>query len=458
MKGIAIGFLMLFLSTFGIAQNFKKINTEERIYGLSKFWQEVNYNFVYFENSPGLDFDALYKLYLTKVINAKNDYEYYRVLKQFCAYLKDGHTNVMYPKYINDALYYPRIKTERFGDKIYIINIGKSYENKIPKGSEIIKINGINVLEYLNSEVYPYISGPEHTVKNQGAKKMLIGLTGSKLLLEIKTPGGKKQKVKVLINGKHESWVYPEIKKSEEIMSFKNLTNEIGYLEIKTFEYSPKLEQKFKEILPKLYGVKKLIIDIRRNGGGSSAVGNELVKYLTDKPYFYGGQGSTRKHLASHKAWGQFGDSTATKKMGTKPTPYFKKYIDYYYNRVWEMEPKNKIINDVKVPKLLYPLVVLTSNSTASAAEDFLISLDGADRNVTIIGQKTFGSTGQPLFFELPKGGYFRVCTRKTTYSDGRKYVGVGVVPNIEVISSLSDFINNKDVVLEKAINYLKQN
>ena len=102
----------------------------------------------------------------------------------------------------------------------------------------------------------------------------------------------------------------------------------------------------------------------------------------------------------------------------SSPTASNKKYIDYYYDNVWEAEPKRKIINDVKAPKLLYPLVVLVSNSTASAAEDFLISLDGAGRKAKIIGETKYGSTGQPLFFQLPKGGYFRVCTRKTTYAD----------------------------------------
>lgn len=457
MKNVIIGAALLLTSFLVTGQNLNRISTEERVYGLSKFWQEVNYNFAFFENVPELDFDALYQSYIPKVIAVKNDYEYYRLLQQFCARLKDGHTNVRFPEYINKALCYPRIKIGRFKDKIHIVNVGASYKKEIPRGSEIVKVNGIDVLDYLDTQVYPYFTGSKHTVQNQGAKKMLIGLIGSEVFIDIKTPKGKYKKVEVAMNGVYEDWIYPVVKKSTESISFKILENGIGYLELTTFFYSSELEKQFKEILPKLYGVKKLIIDVRRNGGGSASVANELVKYLTDKPYFYGGRGSTRKHLASRKAWGQTGDSIASKKMGIEPVSWAKKYIPYYHNDVWEMEEKRKIVNDVKAPKLLYPLVVLISNNTASAAEDFLVSLDGAEREATLIGQTTYGSTGQPLYVELPKGGYFRVCTRKTTYPDGRKYVGVGIKPNIEIHPTVTDYLEVKDVVLEKAIAYLRQ-
>jgi len=75
--------------------------------------------------------------------------------------------------------------------------------------------------------------------------------------------------------------------------------------------------------------------------------------------------------------------------------------------------------------KITVPTVVLIGYPTASAAEDFLIYADKVP-HFTKVGQPTYGSTGQPLFFDLPAG--FRADLHKTRHvPDGRDFVGVGV-------------------------------
>jgi C-terminal processing protease CtpA/Prc len=101
-------------------------------------------------------------------------------------------------------------------------------------------------------------------------------------------------------------------------------------------------------------------------------------------------------------------------------------------------------------------MVVLTGHETASSAENFLVSIDSIKR-ATVVGQRTFGSTGQPLSFELPGGGKARICTKRNTYPDGRDIVGVGIIPDIEVNPTKEDRISGRDVVLEKALEVLKE-
>ena len=72
-----------------------------------------------------------------------------------------------------------------------------------------------------------------------------------------------------------------------------------------------------------------------------------------------------------------------------------------------------------------------------------------------MIGQTTYGSTGQPIYFDLPNGGRFRVCTRKSTYPDGKKFVGVGIKPDIEIELDLQYYLSEKDIILDKGIEYL---
>lgn len=71
----------------------ENIGDDEKIAGLSKFWSEVKYNFANFDLVPNLDWDALYLEYLPKVRQTKSTREYYLVMQEMCARLKDGHTN-----------------------------------------------------------------------------------------------------------------------------------------------------------------------------------------------------------------------------------------------------------------------------------------------------------------------------------------------------------------------------
>jgi len=110
----------------------------------------------------------------------------------------------------------------------------------------------------------------------------------------------------------------------------------------------------------------------------------------------------------------------------------------------------------LNISRIEIPTVILIGHNTASAAEDFLIYADNQE-NMTKIGEPTFGSTGQPLYFDLINGSQARICTRKDTYPDGREFVGYGIKPDIEIKTTIYDYMENKDPVLEKAIKHLNE-
>ena len=104
----------------------------------------------------------------------------------------------------------------------------------------------------------------------------------------------------------------------------------------------------------------------------------------------------------------------------------------------------------------LGPVVVLIGPETNSAAEDFVVPLHAAGR-ATIVGQKSRGSTGQPLRFSFLDGKIRgRVCTRRDTYPDGREFVGVGIIPDVEVHPSPADIAAGRDVVLGRGLEVLR--
>ena len=219
---------------------------------------------------------------------------------------------------------------------------------------------------------------------------MFYGTDTAKVIhLTLKTPKGKLVKYDYQFHTYGAKWERP--RPGYQRFDFKKM-DDIGYLKINTFG-DEKVIDDFKAILPELYNCKGVIIDIRSNGGGSTGIGAEILKYFTDQKTLVGSKWRTRDYLPSFRAWGEFQlkDTTKFEHLGE----FNKKTVLVAKGDYWFYGDTSKFDNDM-AQKITAPLVVLTSNYTASAAEDFLILLDGLKGRATTIRQRTFGSTGQP--------------------------------------------------------------
>ncbi len=102
------------------------------------------------------------------------------------------------------------------------------------------------------------------------------------------------------------------------------------------------------------------------------------------------------------------------------------------------------------------PVAVLTGPQTFSAAEDFTVAFNLMKRGI-VVGEATGGSTGQPLFFDLPGGGKARICVKRDVYPDGSAFVGKGVMPDVEVRRTVASLRAGTDPVLDRAIAELRK-
>jgi C-terminal processing protease CtpA/Prc len=234
------------------------------------------------------------------------------------------------------------------------------------------------------------------------------------------------------------------------------LEGEIAYVQLNSFS-NPKIDSMFIALLPELYKCKALVLDLRNNGGGSTHIGRAILEYLTDDTLLYGSRCFTRQHIALFKAYGALlkpADTIAGNQARGITKEQAVNYFNALNDRLYYPLDYSPDTSRLQAKRLIVPTVILTGHFTASAAEEFLIYADNQE-HITLVGQSTFGSTGQPYEFDLPGGGKARICTKKNTYPDGRTYVGSGVRPDIEVESTVADIIGQKDPALDRAVNFL---
>jgi carboxyl-terminal processing protease len=432
----------ILFSNVGNAQPTQSISKEEKIFGFSYFWREVSYNFAHWQVVPQLDWDKAYQEYLPRILASQNDLEYYLEMQRFCALLKDGHTNVyLSPDMLENEFGRLPLELLEIHHQAIVANVEQQFASQIPIGSEILSINGRSVKDVVEKDIIPLIStsaphmywdtairSPKYS--NQG---ILTGPRDNSSQLDFKTPNGEVKQITLTYMPLDYvvSWLRePE---TRPLYEFTKLDNGIVYMALNYFS-KPEIVTAFEDKLPEFYQAKGIILDLRKNGGGSSANASAILEYFTDKP-FYKAAWKTPKHIAAYKAWGSVTEE----------------YRNYFSGHEFLTEEAD-VINPKIGKKLLVPTKVLIGHKTASAAEDFLVMADSIE-HISYVGEATYGSTGQPLRFDLPGGGKARVSTKRDSFADGREFTGKGIIPDVIVEKSINDIIEGRDPVLEKALS-----
>jgi C-terminal processing protease CtpA/Prc len=400
----------------------------DKIAGLSRFWSEVKYNFAWFEHLPrDFDWDALYVSYIPKVRATHSTLEYYRVLQELCARLKDAHTSVDFPGALSREVYgIPGVSTRFIEGRVLLSEVWDPAlkQDGVVPGLEIVAIDGMPVKQYGAERVSPYQSASTaqdldvHTFEYG----LLQGKIGVPVELTLRAPDGGTFQGS-LPRGTSNGAAPRRLPDFE----FKMLPGNIAYLALNTFGTAT-AQKEFERQFDEIAKSSALIFDVRNNGGGNSGYGTAILSHLIEKPTA-AEEWRSREYVPAKRAWGN-------PPGWTGGTPMTQPSRDRRYGN---------------------PVVVLTSPRTGSAAEDFTIDFDLMGRG-KIIGEPTGGSTGQPLSFPLPGGGSARVCTKQNLYPDGRQFVGVGIQPQILIRPNVADFRAGRDTVLEKALDYLRAN
>lgn len=198
------------------------------------------------------------------------------------------------------------------------------------------------------------------------------------------------------------------------------IDKDIVYLNINGFRSGKESIRILDSLLEKNLTTKGFILDIRNNGGGDDELAKVTIERLATE----------------HKQFLQI------------RFRYGSRHSDYTTTIPWYVVPKNNT-------KFKNQIVLVTNSNTASAAENFELGMRTLS-NVTIIGDTTTGVFATTLEGELPNGWKFSCSNSLYTDQNGICYEGKGIAPDYFVTNSPDDLSKGNDLVLEKAIQFLK--
>ena len=154
-------------------------------------------------------------------------------------------------------------------------------------------------------------------------------------------------------------------------------------------------------------GIKKVILDLRGNGGGYVSAAQDLLSLWID------GDTVVKQHSR------HFGDSDSKSSSG------------------------KAILKDMKT-------VVLVNGSTASASEIVAGALQDYGK-ATVVGEKTYGKGVVQQLFDLSGGSVLKVTTAEWLTPEGRSINQEGITPDVEVERSYEDINAMRDPQMDKA-------
>ncbi|MFB0537703.1 MAG: S41 family peptidase [Anaerolineae bacterium] len=228
----------------------------------------------------------------------------------------------------------------------------------------------------------------------------------------IRGPAGTTVRLTILRRGVREPFEVTIVREriELEVVESRMLDDDIAY--VRLTEFNAKATKELKEALQELMAQepKGMIFDLRSNPGGFLQTSVEVASQFLD-----GGLVLTEKGKG-------------------------------------DREEKFPVMSGGLATEV--PLVVLVNAGSASASEIVAGAIQDSGRGI-LVGERTFGKGSVQLPHTLSDGSELRVTIARWFTPKGHEIQGIGVIPDIEVETTLEDLEAGHDPPLERAVEYL---
>jgi hypothetical protein len=232
------------------------------------------------------------------VKDSVNAIEFYRIVAPLVAQICDAHTSVRFPyNYFNKELHcklfpFP-VRVNAKDSSVIITDDYTKSENTIPKDAELLSVNGKPIKNWV-AEMMAFVSAEKPNYKIENLKylftPLMFTLSKDTTFDIVYKMNGKMQEVKTEGISYSERYERAEKPKNvqNESFTFKILEDkDIALIEFNSFDQFDKfrffLINAFEQIKTK--NIRNLIIDIRKNSGGNSILGDEMFQYISPSAF-----------------------------------------------------------------------------------------------------------------------------------------------------------------------------
>ena len=405
------------------------VSARDRAFIASKMYDAISTYFAHFQTIPDYDREKSYAAFLDAAFAAPTRYEFDLACLEYLATLHNGHSGFSDP-WLNTT------RGKSFGFRAAFV------ENRwVVVFSRIPDLKVGDVLETLDGK--PVEAWFQEKKKYLGVSSETAARTqffGQRYLFpdsfEVGVAGGRKVAIKRL-----------EPVFTDQKTTGKWLTeNKTALIKIPSFD-DPQFEKDAVALVEQYKNAATLIVDVRGNGGGSTP--SRLIDALMDRPY-RGASTASPLGVAVWKVRADYYDQISH-------DPKVPHDSDYGYFETMKDLSRNAMFYQPSMPqkpeKPLFTgkVIILIDRNVASAAEDFCIPFKDNHR-ATMIGEPSYGSTGQPYYYAFPNGMNFRISSKRDSFPDGSPFEGIGIVPDVTVPTTIENVRSGKDAVLEKAV------
>lgn len=414
--------------------------TSERIYILSSVWKDLCKNFAFPERFKEIDPDSLYKEYIPKVLHAENEQHFSNLMAEFLSSFNDGHTK------FNDnniKRYKVPVIFSWVKDQLFVTNIPTALKQEIPLGSQIVEVEGEPLMDYLQKQVYPIVpASNDNWRKRKALDFFLTGDKDTRYNCSIKTPGGDIKDVSLTtgIIGYEDisDWL---IHRDNRICYVKNLPGDILYMKLSTFTKPQSVKEEFQKYLSQFLSSKGVIFDIRGNRGGTDESWHNLIQYIADQDVNIQDGIMITSRVSN----------TAVELYG-KGAPQLADYYNGVAMQPLQLDPfKSKIPDSLKIKS---PIILLVDGFTASAAEDFAVTMKNL-KLATLVGTSTAGVVSSPKAHDHGHGYWSQISFCRFSNPDGSDIIHTGVIPDTHIEYTLDDALGKTDTALDTAIKII---